>query len=153
MNNYEHVWSLLEGCKLKIHIFGDLLYFCNVESHVPTCSSGTIVPLSGQDPPNDVSGEGSTIGFGLIKLEISQDGGSDITLCMVTFSTTMNWFQGNHSVSYSGRKGDRSKIRTTEIPPMAHEVKAEKERQKVSTKIKFKSLKNRQCECPFFLWG
>lgn len=55
-----------------------------------TCSSGTIVPLSGQDPPNDVSGEGSTIGFGLTKLEISQDGGSDTTLRMVTLSTTIN---------------------------------------------------------------
>lgn len=55
-----------------------------------TCSSGTIVPLSGQDPPNDVSGEGSTIGFGLMKLEISQDGVSATILCMITFSTTIN---------------------------------------------------------------
>lgn len=84
-----------------------------------TCSSGTIVPLSGQDSPNDVSGEGSTIGFGLTKLEISQDGGSDTTLRMVTLSTTINWFQGNQSVLFSDRKGERSKIKVTEIPPMA----------------------------------
>lgn len=64
--------------------------FIHSKADVPTCSSGTIVPLSGQDPPNDVSGDGSTIGFGLIKLEMSQDGGSDTTLCMITFSTTIN---------------------------------------------------------------
>lgn len=54
-----------------------------------------------------------------MKLEISQDGGSATILCMITFSTTINWFQGNQSVLFSDRKGDRSKIKTTEIPPMA----------------------------------
>jgi len=132
---WTHV-RLFERLQVEDSYVGDLLYydFCNFKVHVPTCSSGTIVPLSGQDPPNDVSGEGSTIGFGLIKLEISQDGGSDITLCMVTFSTTMNWFQGNQSVLFSGRKGDRSKIKTTEMPPMATRSKLRRKSRKFQLK-------------------
>lgn len=111
-----------------------MMLWLYLQNSVPTWSSGTIVPLSGQDPPNDVSGEGSTIGFGLMKLEISQDGGSETTLCMVTFSTTINWFQGNQSVLFSDRKGDRSKSKTTEMPPMA-------------TRSKLWRNKIRQCQC------
>lgn len=78
-----------------------------------------IVPLSGQDPPNDVKGKGSTIGFGLMKLLISQVAGSTSVLCMTTFSTTTKLFQDNQRVLFTERKGDLSKTRVTEMPPIA----------------------------------
>lgn len=88
-----------------------------------------MVPLSGQDPPNAVKGEGSTIGFGLIKLLMSQDGVSDSVLCITTLSTMINLFQGNQSVLFSDRKGDLSKTRVTEMPPTATRSKLEKRKQ------------------------
>lgn len=88
-----------------------------------------MVPLSGQDPPNAVKGEGSTIGFGLIKLLMSQDGVSDSVLCITTLSTMINLFQGNQSVLFSDMKGDLSKTKVTEMPPTATRSKLEKRKQ------------------------
>lgn len=69
------------------------------------------------------------MGFGLIKLLMSQDGVSDSVLCMTTLSTMTNLFQGNQSVLFSDRKGDLSKTRVTEIPPTATRSKLEKRKQ------------------------
>lgn len=85
-----------------------------------------MVPLSGQDPPNAVKGEGSTIGLGLIKLLMSQEGVSDSVLCITTLSTMINLFHGNQSVLFSDMKGDLSKTRVTEMPPTATRSKLEK---------------------------
>lgn len=84
-----------------------------------------MVPLSGQDPPKAVKGEGSTIGFGLIKLLMSQEAVSDSVLCITTLSTMINLFQGNQSVLFSDMKGDLSKTRVTEMPPTATRSKLE----------------------------
>lgn len=86
-----------------------------------------MVPLSGQDPPNAVRGKGSTIGFGVMKLLTSQDGGSTSALCMTTLSTTINLFQDNQSVLFTERKGDLSKTRVTEMPPIATRSKLKRQ--------------------------
>lgn len=102
---------------------------CRFKSPFLTCSSGIMVPLSGQDPPKAVRGEGSTIGFGLMKLLTSQEGVSDSALCMTTLSTMINLFQGNQSVLFSDMKGDLSKTRVTEMPPTATRSKLKKRKQ------------------------
>lgn len=114
--------------------FSDCLY--DTKEHLDsvfTCSSGMIVPLSGQDPPNVVRGKGSTIGLGLMKLLMSQDGGSTSVLCMTTLSTTMNLFQDSQSVLFTERKGDLSKTRVTEMPPIATRSKLQRKKQNISS--------------------
>lgn len=81
-----------------------------------------------------------------MKLEISQDGMSATVLCMITFSTTINWFQGNQSVLFSDRKGDRSKSKTTEIPPMATRSKLRNKKRRRRRKTRKKRRRGRKGE-------
>lgn len=74
-------------------------------------------PLCEHDPAKVVNGEGRTTGFGLIKVLISHSGVSVSDLCITTLSTTMNLFQGSHSVLFTAMKGDLSNSKVIDMPP------------------------------------